>query len=48
MITRDDGTPDQQQQDQEVILFTHPKDRETCVQNLAAIFGGEEKIPFKV
>jgi hypothetical protein len=47
-INNGDGTPAQQQHDQEVILFTHPKHRETCTKNLAVIFGGEKKIPFKV
>lgn len=44
----DETLAQQQQQNQEVVLFTHPKHRETCIQNLAAIFGGQNKIPFKV
>eukprot|EP00088_Acartia_fossae_P069929 TRINITY_DN9232_c0_g1_i1.p1 TRINITY_DN9232_c0_g1~~TRINITY_DN9232_c0_g1_i1.p1 ORF type:complete len:335 (+),score=88.53 TRINITY_DN9232_c0_g1_i1:50-1054(+) len=29
-------------------VFTHPKERETCIQNLAAVFGCPKDIPFRV
>jgi len=33
---------------QKVIIFTHPKYRDTCEKNLAVIFGGAHNVPFKV